>query len=60
MEGLEALKKRIEEEVAGYSDHLAGGSAKDMTDYARITGRIAAYRDVLFDISEIEKRYIDE
>jgi hypothetical protein len=60
MEPLETVKKRIEEEIAAASDHLAGGSAKDMTDYARITGRIAAYRDVLQDISEIEQRYIDE
>ena len=60
MEGLEALKKRIEGEVTAASEYLAGGSVKDMADYARTTGRIAAYRDVLFDISEIEKRYIDE
>jgi hypothetical protein len=60
MEPLETLKKRIEEEIAATSEHLAGGSAKDMTDYARTTGRIAAFRSVLQDISEIEKRYIDE
>lgn len=60
MDPLETLKKRIEEEIAAASDHLAGGSVKDMADYARVTGKIAGYRDVLADISEIEKRYIDE
>lgn len=60
MDPLETLKKRIEEEIVAASEHLAGGSVKDMADYARITGKIAGYRDVLQDISEIEQRYIDE
>lgn len=60
MDPLATLKKRIEEEVAAASEHLASGSVKDMADYARITGKIAGYRDVLVDISEIEKRYVDE
>jgi len=57
---LETLRKRIEEEIEAARDHLAGGSVKDMSDYARITGKIAGYRDILTDISEIEQRYIDE
>ncbi|HEY7821322.1 MAG TPA: hypothetical protein VIG24_00730 [Acidimicrobiia bacterium] len=42
------------------SDYLATGSVRDMTEYARITGKVAALRAVLEEILEIERRYADD
>lgn len=60
MEPLETLRGRLKDEIAAASDYLAGGNVKDMTEYARITGKVAAFRAVLEEILEIERRYADD
>lgn len=60
MEPLETLKVRIKETRDNLSATVAGGGAKDMNDYARMTSRIRTFEDVLTEIADIEKRYLDE
>ena len=60
MEPLETLRLRLKDEIAAASDYVAGGNVKDMAEYARITGKVAAFRAVLEEILEIERRYADD
>lgn len=60
IEPLETLRKRLNDEIRVASDYLAGGNVKDMTEYARITGKVAALRAVLEEILEIERRYAED
>ena len=56
---LALLGKRIDDELCGLSDYLAGGAAKDMEDYRRICGKIDALRWIHLEILGLEKR-LDE
>lgn len=60
IEPLETLRSRLRSEIDAASEYLAGGNVKDMTEYARITGKVAALRKVLEEILDIEKRYADD
>ena len=60
MEPLETLRLRLKETIAGASDYLASGNVKDMTEYARLAGKIAAMREILEEILTIERRYTDD
>lgn len=60
MEGLEALRKAVKGYQEQLSEHLMSGNAKNYEAYCRAVGRAEAFERVLFDISEIEKRYVDE
>lgn len=60
MEPLETLKVRIKENRDNLSATVAGGGAKDMIDYARLTSRIRTFEDILMEIADIEKRYLEE
>lgn len=60
IEPLEALRHTVNEAIDALTAYLASGQVKDMTEYAKITGRITALREVLEEIREIERRYADE
>jgi hypothetical protein len=60
IEPLETLRLRLKDEIKAASDYLAAGNVKDMTEYARITGKVAALRAVLEEILEIERRYAED
>ena len=59
MEPLETLRLRLKETIFGTSDYLASGQVKDMAEYARAVGKIAAMREILEEIRDIERRYTD-
>jgi len=59
MEPLETLRLRLKETISGASDYLASGQVKDMAEYARTVGKIAAMREILEEIRDIERRYTD-
>ena len=56
---LALLRKKLDDELYGLSDYLAGGAAKDMEDYRRICGKIDALRLIHLEILGLEKR-LDE
>jgi hypothetical protein len=60
MEGLEALRKAIKEYQEQLSEHLMSGNVKDHEAYRHAVGKAEAFERVLFDIADIEKRYVDE
>ena len=53
------LRKKIDDELGGLSDYLAGNAAKDMEEYRRICGKIEALRWLSLEIVELEQR-LDE
>ena len=59
MEPIQALKMRIDDYISSHTDYLASGVCKSMEEYASISGKIRALSTILMDISEIEKRYIE-
>ena len=56
---LALLRKKIDDELYGLSDYLAGGAAKNMEDYQRICGKIDALRWIHLEMQGLEKR-LDE
>ena len=56
---LSFLRKKIDDELGGLSDYLAGNAAKDMEEYRRICGKTEALNWVHGEIVELEKR-LDE
>jgi len=54
---LSFLRKKIDDELGGLSDYLAGNAAKDMEDYRRICGKIDALRWINLEIVGLEKRF---
>ena len=53
------LRKKLDDELSGLSDYLAGGAAKDIEEYRRICGKIEALRWFHLEILGLEKR-LDE
>jgi len=53
------LRKKLDDELFGLSDYLAGGAAKDIEEYRRICGKIEALRWFHLEILGLEKR-LDE
>lgn len=60
MEPLETLRGRITAAVKDLTDTVAAGNARDMETYVRMTSRIRTLQDMLEEITEIERRYLDE
>lgn len=60
MDPLETLRKRIEEHKEQITEHLLSGGAKSYEDYVGLMGKVQSLDYVLSDISEIEKRYLEE
>ena len=60
IEPLETLRNRLKSEIEAAGEYLSAGNVKDMVEYARITGKVAALRKVLEEILDIEKRYADD
>jgi len=54
------LKRRIDEYEEDIKSFLVSGQVEDMSLYNRIVGRNEALQFVRQDISELEKRYIEE
>ena len=54
------LKRRIDEYEEDIKNYLASGQAEDMSMYNRIVGRNEALQFVRQDLSELEKRYIEQ
>jgi len=57
---LREIKKRIDGYKETISSHLMAGGARSHEDYCRTVGKVEALEYVLSDISEIEKKYLDE
>lgn len=60
IEPLETLRGRLKDEIAAASEYLSGGNVRDMLEYNRIAGKVAALRWTLEEILEIERRYTDD
>lgn len=60
MEMTELLKSKIEESKSAIALYLAGGYCKSMEEYCRLSGKHAALNEVLDEINQIEKRYIED
>jgi hypothetical protein len=54
------LKRKIDEYEEDIKNFLASGQAEDMAMYNRIVGRNEALQFVKQDLSELEKRYIEQ
>ena len=54
------LKRKIDEYEEDIKNFLASGQAEDMALYNRIVGRNEALQFVKQDLSELEKRYIEQ
>jgi hypothetical protein len=54
------LKRKIDEYEEDIKNFLASGQAEDMEMYNRIVGRNEALQFVKQDLSELEKRYIEQ
>ena len=53
------LKRRIEEYKSSIELHLATGGAPNQDKYWVSVGNYEAYNNILEDLKEIEKRYIE-
>lgn len=60
IEPLETLRGRLKDQIGMAVDYLSTGNVKDMTEYTRVTAKIAAFRAILEEILEIERRYTDD
>lgn len=54
------LTKKIEGYKSALSEHLMTGGARSYEDYCRTIGKAEAFEYILSDISDIEKKYLDE
>jgi len=54
------LKRKIDEYEEDIKNFLASGQAEDMAMYNRIVGRNEALQFVKQDLSELEKRYVEQ
>ena len=54
------IKRKIDEYEEDIKNFLASGQAEDMAMYNRIVGRNEALQFVKQDLSELEKRYIEQ
>ncbi len=54
------LTKKIEDYKESISQHLITGGARSYEDYCRTIGKAEALEYILSDISDIEKKYLDE
>jgi hypothetical protein len=54
------LKRKIDEYEEDIKNFIASGQAEDMAMYNRIVGRNEALQFVKQDLSELEKRYIEQ
>ncbi len=54
------LQRKIDEYEEDIKNCLASGQAEDMEMYKRIVGRNEALQFVKQDLSELEKRYIEQ
>jgi hypothetical protein len=55
-----ALQKQIDTRITNLSNDLAGGCAKDHTDYKRIVGGIAELKHVREMARELMNRFIND
>ena len=60
MDPLETLRKKIDDYKAQLGQHLLAGGAKSHEEYCRCVGKAEAFEYLLSDISEIEKRHLEE
>jgi hypothetical protein len=60
VEPLEILKRRIDERKSSIALFMTSGGCKSMEDYTRMVGKGEMLEALLQDISEIEKRYVDD
>jgi len=54
------MKRSISEYKLEIEQFLAGGQAKSMDDYSRLVGRYEALKLLGADLSDIEKRFIEQ
>ena len=54
------MKRSISEYKLEIEQFLAGGQAKSMDDYSRLVGRYEALKLLEADLSDIEKRFIEQ
>ena len=54
------ILKRIKDYKEDLKEHLAGGGAKTIEEYARCVGEYKCLKKLQEDILDIEKRFIDD
>ena len=54
------LRSLCAEQKADLTDHLAGGGAKDFSEYCKTVGAIQALSMVLGEIEALEKKAVEE
>ena len=54
------ILKRITDYKEDLNEHLAGGGAKTIEEYARCVGEYKCLKKLQEDILDIEKRFIDD
>lgn len=57
---LTLILRRITERKDHIEQSLAGGAARDFSEYSRMVGEYAAYVEMESEVKDIEKRYLDE
>jgi len=60
MDMIAHLRPRFEEYKTQIGQFLMTGGAKNHEDYCRAVGKVEALEYLLSDLSDIEKRYMDE
>lgn len=60
MDMIAELRRRIDEYKTQIGQFLMTGGAKNHEDYCRAVGKVEALEYLLSDLSDIEKRYMDE
>ncbi len=53
------LFRRLADRKMYIEQSLAGGAARDFTEYSRMVGEYAAFVEMENEIKDIEKRYLD-
>lgn len=57
---LSLIQRRIADRKMYIEQSLAGGAARDFTEYSRMVGEYAAFVEMENEVKDIEKRYLDD
>ncbi|HMA78313.1 MAG TPA: hypothetical protein VKP88_04255 [Candidatus Paceibacterota bacterium] len=56
----DVLKQKITEQISDTETYLSGGGPKNFPEYTRCVGRIESLQQVLGDVKQLEKSYIED